>query len=138
MLQFKDMEPNQTNEKADLNILVNEIDDIVTVTRQRVVELSQAMTKAETLLAAREARLKELQGQNEDLKKEIFSGGPSKEFVANLEAEMKNLRTEITEVRHILDSLGVFSKQFEDQLLALVDLDKKMTSTLVTYKFLRS
>ena len=130
------MEPNQNN-KADLNILVSEIDDIVTVTRQRVVELGQAMTKAEALLSARETRLKELQAENENLKKEIFSGGPSKEFVASLEAEMKNLRAEITEVRHILDSLGVFAKQFEDQLLALVDLDKKMTTTLVDYKFLR-
>lgn len=131
------MEPNQTDKKADLNILVGEIDDIVVVTRQRVIELSEAMKKAEVLLADREARLAELQGENEALKKEIYDGQPSKEFVVNFEVEMKNLRQEITEVRHILDSLSAFAKNFEDQLLALVELDKKMTATLVNYKFLR-
>lgn len=128
----------EQNLKPDLNILVSEIDDIVVVTRQRVVEVGEAMVKAQTLLAAREARLAELQGENEALKKEIYSGQPSKEFVADFEVEMKNLRAEITEVRHILDSLNIFSKQFEDQLIALVELDKKMMSTLVNYKFLRS
>lgn len=127
------MEDNKTN----LNDLVTDIDDIVAVTRQRVVELQEAMVRAGELLALRENRLKELQVENENLKKEIFASGPSKEFVVNLELEVKNLRQEITDVRGVLDSLGDFSNKFEGQLLALVGLDKKMTEVLLEYKFLR-
>lgn len=123
--------------KLNLTELANEIETITTMARARVVEMRDFFVKNEALLASREDEIVAVQKENELSKTEIFNDTPSPEFIATLEREVGEVRQEITAMRQVIASLDTFSKQFEEQVISLLELDKKMTEALLAYKFLR-